>query len=90
MQCDTREEISDEMTSLLFKGDCAQITVGVNKMDCDSYEERWDEMKIMLFEVSFKKDLHWREQDELRHVRGDIERDEERCSRLMEGRFGLA
>ena len=50
-QCETCDEISNEIKSMLFKGDCAQIPVGVNKMDCDSYEEMWDEMKIMLFKV---------------------------------------
>ena len=51
MQRDTYEEISEETTSMLFKGDCVQITVGANKMDCDGHDEISNEMKSMLFSV---------------------------------------
>ena len=51
MHCDTYEKTSNEMTGMLFKGDCAQITVDVNKMQCDTREEISDEMKSMLFKL---------------------------------------
>ena len=49
----------------------------MSKVDCDTYEEMWDEMKVMFFKFDQRVDLHWREEGGLRHVRGDVGRDEE-------------
>ena len=38
MHCDTYEEISNEMKSMLFKCDW-HICIGQDKVHCDTYEE---------------------------------------------------
>ena len=47
-RCQTCEEISNAMKSMLFKGGCAQITIGVDNTDCDTYEETSNGMKSVV------------------------------------------